>query len=112
MPPEKPRHLLGIADLKTIEVAIKLGIDTFDSAYPTKCARHGWLFSDKGPIKILQSRWLDIHEPFSKAPRLEKYTYSYLHHLFKSHEQVAGTFASIHNIWYLNEYCKKMRNMS
>ena len=45
LPPEKPRHLLGIADLRTLEVAIKLGIDTFDSAYPTKCARHGWYVS-------------------------------------------------------------------
>lgn len=109
LPPEKPRHLLGIADLKTIEIAIKLGIDTFDSAYPTKCARHGWLFTDNGPIKILQSKWQDLHEAFSKAPRLQNYTYAYLHHLFKSHEQVAGMFASIHNIWYLNEYCKKIR---
>jgi queuine tRNA-ribosyltransferase len=109
LPPEKPRHLLGIADFKTIELAIELGVDTFDSAYPTKCARHGWLFTDNGPIKILQSKWRDCHEPFSRAPRLVKYTYAYLHHLFKSHEQVAGMFASIHNIWYLNEYCKKIR---
>ncbi len=111
LPPEKPRHLLGIADLKTVEIAIELGIDTFDSAYPTKCARHGWLFSDYGPIKILQSKWRDCHESFSKAPRLEKYSYAYLHHLFKSHEQVAGTFASIHNIWYLNQYCCKKRRI-
>ena len=109
LPPEKPRHLLGIADLKTIKVALELGIDTFDSAYPTKCARHGWLFTEKGPIKILQSKWLDVHESFSQTPRLQNYTYAYLHHLFKSHEQVAGTFASIHNIWYLNEYSKKLR---
>jgi queuine tRNA-ribosyltransferase len=107
LPPEKPRHLLGIADLKTISAALALGIDTFDSAYPTKCARHGWLFTDNGPIKITQSKWVDVHEPCSGASRLLKYTYAYLHHLFKSHEQTAGMFASIHNIWYLNEYCKK-----
>lgn len=110
LPPDKPRHLLGIADLRTVEIAIKLGIDTFDSAYPTKCARHGWLFSDNEIIKITKTKWADVHEVFSGAARLSGYTYAYLHHLFKSHEQVAGMLASIHNIWYLNEYCKKLRN--
>lgn len=110
LPPDKPRHLLGIADLRTVEIAIKLGIDTFDSAYPTKCARHGWLFSNNEIIKITKTKWADVHEVFSGAARLSGYTYAYLHHLFKSHEQVAGMLASIHNIWYLNEYCKKIRN--
>jgi len=110
LPPEKPRHLLGIADLPTVQIALECGIDTFDSAYPTKCARHGWLFSEHGAIKITQTKWADEHSSFSNAPRLKNYTYAYLHHLFKAHEQIAGTFASLHNIWYLNEYCKKMRD--
>lgn len=109
LPPEKPRHLLGIADLETIKIALKLGIDTFDSAYPTKCARHGWLFTDEGVIKITQSKWRDVHDKISEAPRLNNYSAAYLHHLFKSHEQTAGMLASIHNIWYLNEFCRKLR---
>jgi queuine tRNA-ribosyltransferase len=110
LPPEKPRHLLGISDLKTIEAALTLGIDSFDSAYATKCARHGWLFSQEGPIKITQTKWRNVHEKISHAPRLKNYTAAYLHHLFKSHEQTGGMLASIHNIWYLNELCKKIRN--
>jgi len=108
LPPEKPRHLLGIADLPTIKIALEYGIDTFDSAYPTKCARHGWLFHQDGPIKITQTRWVDEHTSFSSMPRLKNYTFAYLHHLFKAHEQTAGMLASIHNIWFLNEYCKKI----
>lgn len=107
IPPEKPVHLLGIADLPTIQVSLQYGINTFDSSYPTKCARHGWLFHDHKTIKITQTKWADEHSSFSKAPGLENYTFAYLHHLFKAHEPLAGVFASIHNIWYLNEYCKK-----
>ena len=110
LPPEKPRHLLGISDLKTIKAALELGIDSFDSAYATKCARHGWLFSDDGPIKITQTKWQDVHEKISKAARLKDYTAAYLHHLFKSHEQTGGMLASLHNIWYLNQFCKQLRN--
>ena len=110
LPPEKPRHLLGIADLETIKEAIKYGIDTFDSSYPTQCARHGMLFSDNGPIKITQGKWKNFHELISGAPRCKEFTASYIHHLFKSNEQVAGTLASMHNIWYLNKYCERLRN--
>lgn len=106
---EKPRHLLGIADLRTIEEAIKSGIDTFDSAYPTKCARHGFLFSDNGPIKIGQSKWKNFHEKISDAPYCKNYSASYLHSLYKKKEALYANLASLHNIWYLNNLCKKIR---
>ena len=106
---EKPRHLLGIADLPTLKEAIKSGIDTFDSAYPTKCARHGLLFSDEGPIKIGQSRWQDYHEKISNAPFCKNYTAAYLHSLYKKKEALYANLASLHNIWYLNDLCKKIR---
>lgn len=38
---KKPVHLLGIGDLKGIRKLVTLGIDSFDSAYPTQIARHG-----------------------------------------------------------------------
>ena len=41
MPRNKPRHLLGIADMPSIEAAVPFGLDTFDSCYPTRLARHG-----------------------------------------------------------------------
>lgn len=34
--PKKPRHLLGIADEESIRNGVLEGIDTFDSAFPTK----------------------------------------------------------------------------
>lgn len=107
LPPEKPRHLLGIADIETVKEAVKLGIDTFDSSYPTKCARHGLFFSDHGNIKIGQSKWKNFHEPISNAPICKEYKASYLHHLYKMKENTYATLASIHNIWYLNELTKK-----
>ena len=39
LPAEKPNHLLGIGDLLSLDQAITLGIDTFDSSHPTRCAR-------------------------------------------------------------------------
>jgi queuine tRNA-ribosyltransferase len=109
LPIEKPKHLLGIADLETIKEAIFLGIDSFDSSYPTKCARHGVLFSDNGYIKIQQGKWKTCNDFISNAPIVREYTAAYIHHLFKTKEQTAGMLASIHNIWYLNEFCKNLK---
>jgi queuine tRNA-ribosyltransferase len=39
----KPRHLLGIADEVSVRNAVSLGLDTMDSCYPTRLARHGTL---------------------------------------------------------------------
>lgn len=109
LPDEQPRHLLGIGDLPSLEVCIPLGLDTFDSSYPTKCARHGILLSNQGPIKIKQDKWHNTHLPFSTAPGCEGYSYAYVHHLFKSHELLAYTLASIHNIHYMIEYMRTWR---
>ena len=55
LPEDKPNHLLGIGDLPSIESIVPLGVDTFDSSHPTKCARHGHLFTSQGTRKITQS---------------------------------------------------------
>lgn len=39
----RPIHLLGIGDTPSIVRLVTQGIDTFDSAYPSRCGRHGTL---------------------------------------------------------------------
>jgi queuine tRNA-ribosyltransferase len=112
LPETKPNHLLGIGDLLSIEAGIPLGIDTFDSSHPTKCARHGLLFTKQGSIKINQMRYRDFHEPIDpqcSCLTCLHYTAAYLHHLFKAHEPVAHTLASIHNTAYMMDLMRHYR---
>lgn len=44
IPRKFPIHLLGIGDPPSVQFGAKWGIDTFDSAYPTKTGRHGHFF--------------------------------------------------------------------
>ena len=81
LPKDRPNHLLGIADLPSIRKCVPLGVDTFDSAFPTRIARHGCLLAEPEDIKISNSKWAHLHEPIS--PYLP-YTAAYLHHLFKA----------------------------
>ena len=112
LPSDKPNHLLGIGDLKSIEPAVKLGIDTMDSSYPTKCARHGMLFTSQGTIKLLNTRYKNLFEPLDKkcsCYTCQHYTAAYLRHLFKAHELTAYHLASIHNIHYMMKLMEHLR---
>ena len=104
LPPSSPNHLLGIADLPSLKRCVPLGIDTFDSSYPTKAARHGTLLTPSGGIKISRGRHKEEFEPIQKGCpcfTCEHYTRAYLHHLFKAKEITAMTLASIHNLHFM-----------
>ncbi len=114
MPDHAPRHLLGIGDLKTIEPIITLGIDTFDSSYPTRCARHGLIFTHTGPHKITQAvnkERLTPLEPGCTCYTCTHYTAAYLHHLFKAHELAGYTLATIHNLHFMGQLTQKYRDL-
>jgi len=112
MPYNKPNHLLGIADLPSIEQSIPLGIDTFDSSHPSKCARHGKLFTENGDLNILRSGNNQRFEPISETCdcyTCKNYTIAYLNHLFKAHELSAYTLATIHNTQFITNLMKNYR---
>lgn len=112
VPYEKPNHLLGIGDLPSIHEGIKLGIDTFDSSHPTKCARHGLLFTSQGNIKILNSINKNHFGPIDAhctCYTCKHYSRAYLHHLFKAHEMTVFNLASLHNIHFMVQLMKHYR---
>ena len=117
LPDDKPNHLLGIGDLASIEPCIKLGIDTFDSSHPTRCARHGLFFTTKGFVKIGNAENKTAFRPIDEACSCytcQHYTRAYLHHLFKAAELSAYTLATIHNLHFMvqlmNNYRTKILN--
>lgn len=104
LPDEKPNHLLGIGDLPSLAALVPLGIDTFDSSYPTRAARHGLLLTQEGGIKIEQLKHRDRFVPIEEkctCPTCQNFTLAYLHHLFKAKELTALTLASIHNLHFM-----------
>lgn len=112
LPEQKPIHLLGMGDQPAIQAGIPLGIDTFDSAYPTKCARHGVLFSQQGTVRIARAVNAREHIPIEEDCQCytcSTITRSYLHHLYKAHELAYYSLATIHNVHYMMELMKRYR---
>lgn len=112
LPLEKPNHLLGIGDLESIDQCIPLGIDTFDSSYPTRAARHGILLTKKGPLKITQSgnaRAFSPPEEDCSCSTCRQFSLAYLHHLFKAREMTCMTLATVHNLHFMVALMQRYR---
>ncbi len=114
LPVHMPRHLLGIADIPSINRCVQHGLETFDSCYPSRAARHGTLLTSSGRLKIRSSRYKN---DFNKIDdncscwTCTHYTRAYLHHLFKTSEPCAHTLATIHNMEQMFQHMAKLRAM-
>ncbi len=110
--PSRPRHLLGIGDVNNMDQGIVHGIDTFDSSYPTRAARHGMLLTGDQPIKINQKKYSEDSSPISKScecTTCQRFSRAYLHHLFKAKEPVYHTLSSVHNLFWMAERMSRIR---
>jgi len=109
LPTDAPKHLLGIGDLSSLDALIPLGIDTFDSSYPTKLARHGIALTHSGPCNLKRGANKACFEPISgdcECYTCKHYSLAYLHHLAKAKELSFYTLATIHNLAFM---CEKMQ---
>ena len=112
LPPEKPNHLLGIGDLLSLERTVPMGVDTFDSSYPTRAARHGMLFTMQGELKIERSAHATEYGPPEQGCNCytcKNYSLAYLNHLFKAKEPTGHTLASIHNLHFMVRLMEQYR---
>jgi queuine tRNA-ribosyltransferase len=112
LPEDKPRHLLGIGEPIDFFLGVENGCDTFDCVAPTRIARNGGLHTKQGRINIKNAEHRESLDPIESdcgCYTCKSYTRSYLSHLFRSDEMLAGTLASIHNLYFINKLVADIR---
>jgi len=112
LPEDKPRYLMGVGSPAEMLEAIECGVDVFDSAFPTRNARHKTLMTSEGNIDIAKKKFAMDIEPVDKnceCYTCKNYTRAYLHHLFRQSELLALRLASIHNLYFLQNLMKNAR---
>ena len=112
LPEEKPRHLLGIGEPEDLFMGIENGVDLFDCVLPTRLGRNGTIYTKDGKIIITNKKFRDDFTPIEKdceCYSCKNYTKSYIAHLFHGKEMLAGTLASIHNLYFIVNLVKKIR---
>jgi queuine tRNA-ribosyltransferase len=104
LPLDRPRYLMGVGSPEDIIEGVSRGIDLFDSALPTRVARNGALFTQKGRVNIRKAVYK------TKKGRIDAdcdcytcrtFSAAYLHHLFKCEELLAYRLATIHNLCFI-----------
>jgi queuine tRNA-ribosyltransferase len=122
IPPEFPLHALGVGHPPSIVACTRLGYPLFDSAMPTRDARHGRLYvftTDAG----FQGDWFgyvyardDKHikadrpiSPFCDCLCCRRYSLGYLHHLFKIEDSLFLRLATIHNLRFMSQLVERLR---
>ncbi|MBI2442758.1 MAG: tRNA guanosine(34) transglycosylase Tgt [Candidatus Levybacteria bacterium] len=127
---EKPRHLLGIGEVQDLFEGIARGIDFFDCVAPTRRGRHGTFYispenggsakpgTGRNPAK--QNFSINIFNAkykLDKAPIdpgcacmvCQNYTRSYIRHLFVADELLAQRLGSYHNVYFIVNLVKRIR---
>lgn len=112
LPEEKPRHLLGIGEPEDLFEGVQNGVDLFDCVAPTRMARNGTVYTIMGKINLMNAGFVEDFTPIESmcaCYTCKHYTRAYLAHLFRSKEMLAATLASIHNLHFIINLVKRMR---
>jgi len=108
----KPCYLMGAGNPPEILKAISLGVDMFDSRFPTQCARHGTIFTSNGRLRIMQSQYIRDKKPLDKNCNCfvcKNYSRAYIRYQLKMQEAVGYRLSSFHNLYYLQNLIKESK---
>ena len=112
LPPDKPRHFLGIGEPDDLFVGVENGADTFDCVAPSRQARTSSVFTKDGRVNISNAPHKNEFFPIEivcTCYTCANYTRAYLCHLFRSKEMLAATLATIHNQHFIVGLVDQMR---
>ena len=118
---EKPRHLLGIAEVQDLFEAVERGMDFFDCVAATRRGRHGnfyispanggrpknnFTFSIFNSKYVLDSNPLD---PSCNCYTCQNFTRAYICHLYKADEILGKRLGALHNVHFIINLAKQIR---
>ena len=112
LPENKLRYLMGVGDPIDLIENVMRGIDIFDCVSPTRLARHGHAYTKYGKINLKNSKY---KEDFTKIMiecncyACQNYTKAYIRHLITANETFGARLLSIHNIAFLINLMKEIR---
>ena len=112
LPDNRPRYIMGVGTPEDLVELVALGADMFDCVMPTRNARNGQLFTQRGTLNICNARYRQDEQPpdpSCSCYTCRHYSLAYLRHLYTAREILAYRLNTIHNIHYYVNLVKEMR---
>ncbi|MDP3728719.1 MAG: tRNA guanosine(34) transglycosylase Tgt [bacterium] len=108
----KPRYVMGLGKPEQIIECVERGIDIFDSIYPQKNGRHGMLFTFQGIIDLGKGIYKFDEKPIEESCMCfscKTFSRAYLRYLLKKDDAVGKRYLTIHNLYFMQEFMRKIR---
>jgi queuine tRNA-ribosyltransferase len=112
MPREKPRYLMGVGSPDCLIEGVIRGVDMFDCVLPTRIARNGTVMTSQGKVVIRNAehtRDMRPLDPNCSCYACQNYSRAYIRHLFKADEILGLRLTTIHNLHFLQDLMKQIR---
>lgn len=112
MPANKPRYLMGVGSPDALIEGSIRGIDMFDCVLPTRIARNGTTMTSEGRLVIRNAKFADDFSPLDPncdCYTCRNYTRAYIRHLIKADETFGIRLTTYHNLHFLIQLMKDVR---
>ena len=112
LPREKPRYLMGVGSPDALIEGVMRGIDMFDCVLPTRIARNGTAMTRYGKVIVRNAGCAHDFgpiDPTCDCYTCRNYSRAYIRHLIKSEEILGIRLMTIHNLRYLQNLMREIR---
>ncbi|MEK4799152.1 tRNA guanosine(34) transglycosylase Tgt [Thermoactinomyces sp. FSL K6-2592] len=112
LPGHKPRYLMGVGSPDALIEGSIRGIDMFDCVLPTRIARNGTAMTSQGRVVVRNAKYardFTALDPECDCYTCRNYTKAYLRHLIKADETFGLRLITYHNLYFLLELMKHVR---
>lgn len=112
LPADKPRYLMGVGSPEDMLKAISMGVDIFDSVFPTRNARHNTVYTHKGKINLGKEKFSRDSGPIDgdcNCYTCTNHSLAYVNHLLREYEYLGMRLATIHNLHFLINLMEEAR---
>lgn len=112
MPKDKPCYLMGLGSPIELIEAIELGVDMFDSRFPTQNARRGTIFTSEGKLRLLRKEFEHDTSPLDPNCNCyvcKTYTRAFIRYQLSQKEGTGYHLATYHQLYYLMRLMEQSR---
>lgn len=112
LPRDKARYLMGVGTPDCLVEGVARGVDMFDCVFPTRVARNGMAMVHTGRINIKNKQYERDFSPLEEGCgcyACRHFTRAYIRHLYKAEEILALRLLTIHNLYFLLQFMRDMR---
>ena len=112
MPKGKARYLMGVGTPDCLVEGVARGVDMFDCVFPTRVARNGMAMIHTGRMNMKNKQYERDFRPIEESCgcyTCRNYTRAYIRLLYKSEELLVFRLVTIHNLYFLLQFMRDMR---